>query len=290
MTLRHFQIFKTVCNEESITLAAEKMNMTQPAVSIAIKELESFYKVKLFERMNRRIFITEAGHCLLQYADTVLSQFEESISVIRDAAKFNKCCFGANVTIGETRLALLVKKITAAFPDYRIKAIVKNSREIEQMLLRNDIDFAVVDSVSTSANLKITRLFKRKMVAVCNPSYTDKNEMTLKELSQERLLLREEGSCTRTCSDAVFEAKSLPVTPFIESVSTFSLTQCAENGLGITILPEIIAKPAVAKGTLKIISISDAVFEREYLIIRHKNKYLTNCMNNIIDLIKTELI
>lgn len=86
MTLRHLEIFRAVCARESITLAAEHLNMTQPAVSLAVKELEAFYGVQLLERMNRRIYITDAGRSLLQYADAVLSQFEESVRVLRTAA------------------------------------------------------------------------------------------------------------------------------------------------------------------------------------------------------------
>ena len=65
MTLRHLRIFSEVCRQESITLAAESMNMAQPAVSYAIRELESYYGTKLFERMNRRLYITESGEQLL---------------------------------------------------------------------------------------------------------------------------------------------------------------------------------------------------------------------------------
>ena len=62
MTLRHLEVFRAVCARESITLAAEHLNMTQPAVSLAVKELEAFYGVQLLERMNRRIYITDAGN------------------------------------------------------------------------------------------------------------------------------------------------------------------------------------------------------------------------------------
>ena len=76
MTLRHLEVFRAVCARESITLAAEHLNMTQPAVSLAVKELEAFYGVQLLERMNRRINFTDAGRSLLQYADAVLTHFE----------------------------------------------------------------------------------------------------------------------------------------------------------------------------------------------------------------------
>ena len=66
MTLRHLEIFRAVCQLESVTLAAERLNMTQPTVSVAIRELESIYGTRLFERMNRRIYITDAGRTLLR--------------------------------------------------------------------------------------------------------------------------------------------------------------------------------------------------------------------------------
>ena len=77
MTLRHLHIFRTVCHTGSITEAAARINMTQPAVSLAIKELESFYQTRLFERRNRKIYLTDSGKTLLPYAETILHQFEE---------------------------------------------------------------------------------------------------------------------------------------------------------------------------------------------------------------------
>ena len=105
MTLRHLEVFSTVCAQGSFTRAAEKLNMAQPAVSLAIRELEVFYNVRLFERMNRRIYLTEAGRTLRQYADTVLSQMRESVEVLRESGARGTCAFGVHVTLGETRLA-----------------------------------------------------------------------------------------------------------------------------------------------------------------------------------------
>lgn len=290
MTLRHFQIFKTVCNEESITLAAEKLSMTQPAVSIAIKELESFYNVKLFERMNRRIFITQAGHCLLQYADTVLSQFNESINVIRDAGEFKNCCFGVNITVGEATLSQILKKLNEQHPEYSISTKVRNSHEIEKMLLRNDIDFAIVDNISAIANFTVIPLFTDKMVIVCSKDYTTKNSMSLTKLSEERLLLREVGSCTRTCIDSVFQSQSLSPLPFVESSSTLSIIDCAKKSIGVALVPYSLVEDDLKNGTLKEITIDDQTFTRDYYIIYHKNKFITACMKSMIEIVKNEFI
>ena len=146
MTLRHLEIFSAVCAQGSFTRAAEKLNMAQPAVSLAIRELETFYAVRLFERMNRRVYLTEAGRTLRQYADTVLSQFRESVEVLRESGARGFCSFGVHVTLGETRLAGILTRLAAELPEMQVRACVQNSRETERMILQNELDFAVVDN------------------------------------------------------------------------------------------------------------------------------------------------
>ena len=141
MTLRHLEIFCAVCAQGSFTRAAEKLNMAQPAVSLAIRELEVFYNVRLFERMNRRIYLTEAGRTLRQYADTVLSQMRESVEVLRESGARGTCAFGVHVTLGETRLAEILIHLAAELPEMEIRACVQNSRETERMILQNELDF-----------------------------------------------------------------------------------------------------------------------------------------------------
>ena len=135
MTIRHLEIFSAVCARGSVTQAAEILNMTQPAVSQAIRELEVFYGVKLFQRMNRRLYITDAGRSLQQYADTILSQLEESVHVLRDAEAGGSCRFGVHVTLGETRLAAILTTLRRQVPEVQIRSYVFNSARTEQMIL-----------------------------------------------------------------------------------------------------------------------------------------------------------
>ena len=166
MTLRHLEIFRAVCARESVTQAAEALNMTQPAVSIAVKELEAFYGVRLFERMNRRLYITEAGRSLLQYADTVLTQFQESVQVLRQGGVRGRCRFGMTVTIGETWLPAILTRLEGELPQLDAEAFIQNSRRTEEMVLQNEIDFALVDNVSAASRSQhVTPLLRETMAA-----------------------------------------------------------------------------------------------------------------------------
>ena len=184
MTLRHLTIFRAVCQTESITLAAEHLNMTQPAVSLAVRELEDFYGVQLFERMNRRIYITEAGRTLLQYADTILSQYAESVQVLQEARHRGSCRFGVHVTFGETVLPSLLRRLAEQLPDITVRAFVTNTRENEEMLLRNELDFAVIDNVKGLEALRTVPLGKEEMAVVCRPDHRSGNSITLEELAE----------------------------------------------------------------------------------------------------------
>ena len=170
MTLRHLSIFKMVCELGSITATADKLNMSQPAVSIAVRELEAFYNTKLFERMNRQIYVTETGNRLRQYADTILAQFDESIDVIRNSSASMTCRLGVNATCAETYLSTWIHKIESEIDGIMLSIHVCNASEIERMIADNEIDIAIVDSIPGQTKFESRLLYSEKMCVVCSPN------------------------------------------------------------------------------------------------------------------------
>lgn len=286
MTLRHLTIFRTVCQTESVTLAAERMNMKQPAVSLAIRELEEFYGVQLFERMNRRIYTTEAGRTLLQYTDTILSQYEESRQVLQEAQHTGNCRFGVHVTFGETVLPTILRRLEEQLPQITVRAFVTNTQKNEEMLLRNELDFAVIDNVKGLEALRTIPLGREPMTVVCRPDHRYGSSVTLEELAKERLLLREKGSGTRDSIDSVFGAAGMRVSAFLDSSSTYALLSCAKEGLGVTILPRSLTAAALREGALKELAVKDGTFFRRYYLAHHKNKYLTDSVRQVIGIVQ----
>ena len=281
MTLRHLIIFKTVCESESITAAADRLNMSQPAVSIAVRELEAFYDTKLFERMNRQIYITENGKMLRQYADTILSQFNESVDVIRNDKASLTCRIGVNVTCAETNLSAWIQKINSEIDGIMLNVYVNNSKEIERMLADNEIDIAIVDNIAGQTKFENIFLYSEEMRVVCSPKlHTDK--MTIAELHAKPLLLREKGSGTRNSAEAAFLRHGLAPVPYTESISTLSLICMAKNGLGYAILPGKTVEDALKSHELMETVITDESFDRYYYLAYHKNKYLTEIMKKVI--------
>ncbi len=284
MTLRHLQIFEAVCAENGITAAADKLYMTQPAVSRAVKELEEFYGVRLFERMNRRLYITPAGNRLLEYTGAILSRFSESVGSLRNSDALSLLKVGVNVTIGEALLPGVLKNFGELYPDVSVVSVVENSKQIEELLQKNEIDLAVTDNVTVSPYFITEILFREDMAVLCAPGYTDRETLTPEELAGEKLLLREKGSGTRDSIERVLAPAGFGTAPVMESISPAALIGAAVQGLGITILSPHTAKKELTDGSLKQLKIKNAKFPRDYFVVYHKSKLVTSVMKNFIAL------
>ncbi|MDF2512333.1 MAG: LysR family transcriptional regulator [Herbinix sp.] len=286
MTLKHMKIFKEVCIQEGITRAADQLNMAQPAVSLVIREMEEYYKIKLFERLNRRLYITDAGKVLLQYADTIIQQFEEAENAICSSKYISTLRIGVNISLGLSLLPAILEEFGKRHPKVITTSMINNSDYIEKKLIQNEIDLAIVDHRTASINFKEDFLLEDRMIVVCGKKYGERfgAEITLEQLAKEKLLLREKGSGLRSTVDAAFDLQGLVPNIVMESISTNALFQAAAHNLGIFIISEKSLKLSEYREELIKMTILDADLRRKYYAIYNQNKYVTPAMTNFIEL------
>ena len=286
MTLRHLEIFMAVCRSMSMTQAAKDLNMTQPAVSKAVSELEAFYNVTLFDRLNRRIYLTEAGEALRQYAGDVITRFNESVSVLRDRTAFQTCRLCVNVTVAESILPQLVKQISQKLPLLDLQIGIHNSSAIESMLRNNECDIGIIDHRNDQLFDSVF-LYEEALGLFASRQYCSKTEMEQEELLNYRLLLRESGSGNRNATESLLQTISYPSSQIWESSSDQALISLAENHMGITILPHSCVRNL---RTLHEIHLENAQLKRRFHLVSLRNKYLNlqirSCMDIIHDFCK----
>ncbi|MCD7751604.1 MAG: LysR family transcriptional regulator [Lachnospiraceae bacterium] len=304
MTLKHLNIFSEVCQAESITKAAEKLNMAQPAVSNAIRELESYYGVKLFDRLNRRIYITEAGQTLLKYADSILLQFAESKTILRDNGAFTEIRIGSNVAFGTDYLPRIASEFEALYPEIPLRLSIFGSARIKEAILHNQLDFAIVDNIAETDELHCLPLASDEMTALCSPNFpflskqkakqpsppeteaadvpdADKRTTALfsiTDLNGVPLLLREPGSGSRDLLDRLFHHEKLSPVIAAESSSTQALIELALRGHGVIFLSSTSAKFYADAGLLIALPLDSRELTRNYSLVYHRQKYLTESM------------
>lgn len=274
MTLRHLEIFMCVCRHMSMTAAGEELNMSQPAVSKAIGELEAFYHTSLFDRLNRTIYLTDAGHALAEYASTILSQYEESISFLRDGSSFQDCRIAVNVTVGETILADLVRELQKKVPQANLKIGVYNSGAIEAMLKRNECDLAIMDETG-DPSFDVIELYEEQLGFFASEKYCGEEKLSRTQLGEYRLLLREAGSGTRACADRYLKQIRYPGSSVWESTSDEALTALAEKGLGIAVLP---VSCVSSRDRIRRIEVEGADLRRKFWLTALHSRYLNSAV------------
>ena len=288
MDIRHLQIFVTVFDCGGITAAADRLNVTQPSVSIAIRELEAYYHVKLFDRINRGIYPTEAGRLLRQYADAILTPFAEAESVLRTGRAFVQCRIGVNVSVAEAYLGDWIETIRKTAPEIALTAFADNNERLDRLLTENRIDLAVYDSAIDRAAKTVLPLFSEAEVAVCAPGRYDSDTITPEELSHHPLLLREIGSGQRSAVDNVLSP--FGYTCAVTSVSTLALVELAAQGIGFAVVPMRLAKSVCTKYGLRLCTIAEATgaaaIRRAYVLAHLRHKNLTPAMRGVMEVLQ----
>lgn len=274
MTLKHLKIFVAVCEHGGITKAAEALYMTQPAVSTAIAELEKYYKVTLFDRINQRLIITEMGKELYHKAKEILSGFDDFEAFANEGSHNPSVRIGCSLTLGKTIMPEFIKRLKAEIPSIVPTVVINKTSMIGKELENGNLDFGFVEGEITSPYLNAVEFGSDRIVAVCASDYSISDTVTLAELIQHPLLLREVGSASRDLFDNTLFLAHLTEKPMVESASNQCLISSAISGLGVTILPEGLVNDVVEERTLKIVNIEDADFSRKHYLLIHKNKKL----------------
>lgn len=286
MTLRHIKIFVTVCEFGSATLAAQHLFLAQPAVSLAISELEGYYGIKLFDRISKRLHITEAGKQFLQYATHIVSLFDQLEKEVRNLDQVGLLRVGASITIGNYLMPNFAQEFLKSHPKMKVNVIIENSESIEQRVLKNEIDFGLIEGITHNSYITSKCFMDDSLVLICSAGHpwTVLGEVELDQLKSENFLIREKGSAGREIFDSLMQIHGLEITPSWQSVSTQAIIRGVSKGLGVSVLPYMLVKENLDSGEIKSIKIKGIPLKRQFSVIYHKNKFLTDTAKDFIGL------
>lgn len=286
MTIRHLKMFVSVCECGGVTRAAEQLYVAQPSVSHAIAELEAYYNVRLFERINQRLVLTETGKELLVTAKEILAGFDSFEQMASLGGQSAKVRIGASLTLGQTVIPAYLKLLREHHAEIDAKVTIQTAANIQAEIESGNLDFAIVEGEVTSPYLKATLFSHDRMVAVANASYDVPDTLSVQELTRYPLLLRDHGNASRTFFEKALSDKSLQVQPLLESVNDQALIAAVYASLGIAFLPESFVRGHITRGKFKEIQIKKLNSNRNSYLIIHKNKRLNSRQQQAYDLLQ----
>ncbi len=286
MTLRHIRIFLAVCDCGSMTEAARHLFMSQPSVSQAIREMEEYYGVRLFDRISKRLYLTEPGQRVLQYGRHIVSLMDEMEGGLKEWEGGGCLRVGTSITIGTYLLPECVRKLEELYPDLQVEARIDNSESIEQYVLDNEIDVGVIEGIAHSPYLVSQSFPGDRLVFICPPGhrFAGRKGVSLGELQEEKFLLREKGSAGREIFDGLAAAHELKVHLCWQSASNQAIIHAVSKGLGISLLPSFLAGEHIGRGEIASFQVEGLSAERKFTVIRHKNKLPTQGVKELVRL------
>lgn len=280
MNLHHLKIFHAVAQTGNFSHAAQRLYISQPAVSMQVRRLEEALGVSLVEVYGRRVHLTEAGMRLKEFAEQIVHlerDTEEAMAEFQDPTK-GYVRVGASTTPG----TYLLPKAIAAFrqqnPGVLVRLELGNTRAIEEKLLLNDLDFGIVgEEVIDDGDLILEPWITDRMVVIApsNHELARAGTIALARLLTQPLVLREPGSSTRKVFTAQIHALGLEITQALELSNTEAVKEAVAAGLGLAVVSELAVLTDLRLGRLIVVDVSDLQLGRQLHLAHHKSKRLS---------------
>lgn len=286
MNIRHLKIFRAVCEENSLTKAAEKLHITQPAISNTLNELETFLGTRLFDRISRKVQLNEIGKIFLSKTIMLLELYDDLEFMTKELEESAAIKIGSSISIASFILPQIMVQFGNACGNTPTNIIVENARTIENMVVENKVDIGFVEGIVEHKELIDISLSSYKLIVVCSPEHRFSHEKSvdINSLTKEKLLLREKGSAIRDVFDSALLLHGLKVEPVWTSINTEVLIMAVKHKLGLSVLPKIKATQELRSGELIEIKVNNLDMSNRNHIIFHKGKYQTDSFKKLVEI------
>ena len=288
MEIRQLKTFLKVATLLNFNRAAEALNYSQSTVSVQIQALEEALETRLFDRLPKRIMLTEAGQKLLLYAEKILALAEETRSEVMGG---NRPAGSLNIRIPETlatyRLPLLIKRFFTIFPETRLVFSTCAYHSLTQDLSQGlyDLAFLLVDSFQTP-NLSVKFIGVEPLTLITVPEHplAKKNTIHPQDIGGELLLLSKTDCSYRRMFERYLAEEGLDSLAILELNSIHAIKKFVMEGVGISIMPEIAVKREISKGQLAAPKWVENSLEAAVLMIWHEEKWISPALKSFMDM------
>ncbi|KHD09266.1 LysR family transcriptional regulator [Candidatus Thiomargarita nelsonii] len=290
MTLRQLTLFKAVAQHLSFTRAAAELCLTQPAVSIQIKQLEGHMGMSLFEQIGKRIFLTDAGRELYGACEDIFARIdalEISLNELQGSIKGQLKL--SVVTTAAYFTPHLFKAFLQQYPQVHLNLNVTNRTSILERLANNEDDLVIMGQVPERLHVTAHQFLENPLVVLAPPQHplVEQSNIPLKRLAQETILFREVGSGTRLAIERCFATQDLELQTNMELGSSDAIKQGVMAGLGISVLSQHTVTLELATGALKLLDVENFPLKRYWYVAHLTEKKLSLVARTFLDFLLT---
>lgn len=286
ISLRQLDVFISIAATGTVRAAAERLHVTQPAVSMALAELERQLETTLFNRERGRLYLSSQGKELLPQAQEIIERVQDLQHTTRgEAGNLSGALrIGASNTIGNYLVGDLLGDFVTRHPLVSLHVSVENTQDIVRHLLNHDLDIACVEGAVNHPQLHLAH-WRDDALTVCvaaSDRLAQQTHLTPENFRDAKWILREPGSAMRTLAE-----QALAILPpgqiFLEFGQVEAIKQAVIAGLGISCLPDAATVDAVAAGRLVRLETPFLHLQRRFSLVMHKSRYQSAILNAFLE-------
>lgn len=274
-TLRQLQIFTAAAAQLSFVRAAERLHLTQAAISLQIRQLEEVAGVALFERIGKRVFLTEAGEVLLEHA----RQIQQSLADADESLAALKGLRGGRIAVAAASTAeyfapALLSQFRALHPELRLRLLIDNRETVRRWLAGNEVDLAIMGRPPADIDAEATVLAPHPLVFIAAAAHplAGRSGISVDDLLGETLIARESGSGTRSAMEEFFAGQARRPRIGMEMGGNDAIKQAVVAGLGVGFLSRHTLGLELSTGKLAILDVDGTPVMRRWHLVRLRNK------------------
>ncbi len=290
LTLRQLRTFKTVADLSNFSAAAQRLKLSQPSVSYQVKELEEALGLPLLDRLGKRVQLTEAGTVLYGYVRQMLGVLDEATVAIEEMRGIQRGSLrvGASTTVGIYILPAALGAFKKLHPGLVISLEIGTRARVQEQVLRNELDLAVVGPALKDPELAIIPFMSDELVVVAPAGHplAGRNGTTLKDLADQPFVMREAASGSRWSLEKAARRAGAKLTVAMELGSNGAIKHAVESGLGLAVLSRYACALEVASGRLVELDVRGFPIRRDWHIVHLRRRRLPASVTSFIEFLK----
>jgi DNA-binding transcriptional LysR family regulator len=280
MNLNQLRIFHSAARLLNFTRAAEELHLTQPGISKHLKELEEHYGTRLFDRLGRKVVLTQAGEVLLEATVRIFNTLEDTKTRIDEISGLasGKLSIGAERTIATYLLPDKLVQFRQHYPAIEIRVETAFSTQIIEKVLDNTLELGLVGQYSNSPKLSIKTFMTGELVLVVSPQHRwakRKTAVHLEELTGQTMLLSDRGASTWRLVEGLMNQNGIQLENTIELGTSEGVKRAVAANLGVSLLSNHVLEHELKDGEIIAVPLAGGGPSRQLYLIHHKDRYLS---------------
>lgn len=289
MNLNQLKLFYLAVKRKSLSSAARELNITQPAVTKGIQRIQEHYEVNLIQRMGKEPVLTTAGKAVYQIAEKIFEMEKQAEECLLEhqQKKMDQVVLHASESFGAYFLPAIISRFNKAYPQVKVTVnIVPNNQVIDNTLNFMN-DFGCISLPMTHKKLQVREILEDQPVIIVPPEhpFAQKKNVAPGDLEGQVMIMHEEGSVFQAFIHRFQEKNNIAFSMPITLSNNEAIKRAVESGTGIALLSKHAAREEIKNNQLKAVHLTDRPIVRKFYLISQKDKYLSDAVQSLIDMI-----